>query len=77
MAFSAHHNLVDVNVVPLIGGSSRVGGEYQLNEMVRMFADETKVAKSCQTFSDMSDEKREKPQNHCGSRLFGGSMGRI
>lgn len=39
MAFSNPGNLVDINVVPLIGGSSRVGGEYQLNEMVRMFAE--------------------------------------
>lgn len=42
LAFSNQHNLVDVNVVPLIGGSSRVGGEYQLNEMVRMFAEKVR-----------------------------------
>lgn len=42
MAFSNQNSLVDINVVPLIGGSSRVGGEYQLNEMVRMFAEKVR-----------------------------------
>ncbi|MBR5558793.1 MAG: hypothetical protein IKU72_00905 [Oscillospiraceae bacterium] len=42
LSFSNTNNLVDVNVVPLIGGSSRVGGEYQLNEMVRMFAEKVR-----------------------------------
>jgi len=41
-AFTENSRLVDVNVVPLIGGSSRVGGEYQLNEMVRIFAEKVR-----------------------------------
>lgn len=31
--------LIGVNVVPLIGGTNRVNSQFQLNEMVRMFAD--------------------------------------
>jgi len=38
-AFSNESGLSDVNVVPLIGGSYRLSSEYQLNEMVRMFAE--------------------------------------
>jgi len=38
-AFSNNSSLFDVNVVPLIGGSHRLSSEYQLNEMVRMFAE--------------------------------------
>ncbi len=38
-SFSSKTDLVDVNVIPLIGGSNQVGGEYQLNEMVRIFAE--------------------------------------
>ena len=38
-AFTNNSGLSDVNVVPLIGGSYRVSSEYQLNEMVRMFAE--------------------------------------
>ncbi len=37
--FPKNSHLIDVNVVPLIGGSKRVGSEYQLNEMVRAFAE--------------------------------------
>lgn len=32
-------NIKDVEVVPLIGGSSNVSSEYQLNEIVRIFAE--------------------------------------
>ena len=39
LAFANHSKLSDVNVVPLIGGTSRIASEYQLNEMVRMFAE--------------------------------------
>ncbi len=42
LAFPTQNNLVDINVVPLIGGSSRIGGEYQLNEMVRMFSEKVR-----------------------------------
>jgi DNA-binding transcriptional regulator LsrR (DeoR family) len=39
LSFSNRNKLSDVNVVPLIGGTSRISSEYQLNEMVRMFAE--------------------------------------
>ena len=41
-AFPENSNLGDVNVVPLIGGSARISLEYQLNEMVRIFAEKLK-----------------------------------
>lgn len=39
LSFSNRNKLSDINVVPLIGGTSRISSEYQLNEMVRMFAE--------------------------------------
>jgi len=39
MSFTNRNKLCDINVVPLIGGTSRIASEYQLNEMVRMFAE--------------------------------------
>lgn len=39
MSFTNRNKLRDINVVPLIGGTSRIASEYQLNEMVRMFAE--------------------------------------
>lgn len=39
MSFVNKGKLNDINVVPLIGGTSRISSEYQLNEMVRMFAE--------------------------------------
>jgi DNA-binding transcriptional regulator LsrR (DeoR family) len=39
LSFANRNKLSDVNVVPLIGGTSRISSEYQLNEMVRMFAE--------------------------------------
>lgn len=39
LSFTNKIKLNDVNVVPLIGGTSRISSEYQLNEMVRMFAE--------------------------------------
>lgn len=41
-AFSENSGLFDVNVVPLIGGSHHLSSEYQLNEMVRLFAEKLK-----------------------------------
>lgn len=41
-AFSGNTNLTDVNVVPLIGGSHHLSSEFQLNEMVRFFAEKLK-----------------------------------
>ncbi len=41
-AFSNNTGLYDVNVVPLIGGSHHLSSEYQLNEMVRLFAEKLK-----------------------------------
>ena len=41
-AFSDNTNLSDVNVVPLIGGSHHLSSEFQLNEMVRFFAEKLK-----------------------------------
>lgn len=38
-SFPISKDIYDVNVVPLLGGSNRVGMEYQLNETVRMFAE--------------------------------------
>lgn len=38
-SFVNNSKLSDINVVPLIGGTTRVSSEYQLNEMVRMFAE--------------------------------------
>jgi deoxyribonucleoside regulator len=38
LAFKNRRDLRDINVIPLIGGTSRISSEYQLNEMVRMFA---------------------------------------
>lgn len=37
--FIGNERLVDINVIPLIGGSNRAGSEFQLNEMVRVFAE--------------------------------------
>lgn len=39
LSFTNRNKLSDINVVPLIGGTSRISSEYQLNEMVRMFAE--------------------------------------
>ena len=39
MSFKNENKLCDINVVPMIGGTSRISSEYQLNEMVRMFAE--------------------------------------
>lgn len=39
MSFANVNKLRDINVVPLIGGTSRIASEYQLNEMVRMFSE--------------------------------------
>lgn len=39
LSFANRNKLNDINVVPLIGGTSRISSEYQLNEMVRMFAE--------------------------------------
>ena len=39
LSFTNRNKLRDVNVVPLIGGTSRITSEYQLNEMVRMFSE--------------------------------------
>jgi DNA-binding transcriptional regulator LsrR (DeoR family) len=39
LSFTNRNKLSDVNVVPMIGGTSRIASEYQLNEMVRMFAE--------------------------------------
>lgn len=39
LSFANENRLNDINVVPLIGGTSRISSEYQLNEMVRMFAE--------------------------------------
>ncbi len=41
-AFPCENRLADINVVPLIGGANRVGSEFQLNEMVRIFAEKVK-----------------------------------
>lgn len=40
--FSSNTSLTDVNVVPLIGGSHHLSSEFQLNEMVRFFAEKLK-----------------------------------
>lgn len=39
MSFTNRNKLSDINVVPMIGGTSRIASEYQLNEMVRMFSE--------------------------------------
>lgn len=39
MAFRNESKLCDINVIPLIGGTSRIASEYQLNEMVRNLAE--------------------------------------
>lgn len=39
MSFTNRNKLRDINVVPMIGGTSRIASEYQLNEMVRMFSE--------------------------------------
>lgn len=39
ISFANEIKLRDINVVPMIGGTSRISSEYQLNEMVRMFAE--------------------------------------
>ncbi len=39
LSFTNRNKLNDVTVVPLVGGTSRIASEYQLNEMVRMFAE--------------------------------------
>jgi len=39
LSFTNRNKLNDVTVVPMIGGTSRIASEYQLNEMVRMFAE--------------------------------------
>ncbi len=39
LSFTNRNKLRDINVVPLIGGTSRITSEYQLNEMVRMFSE--------------------------------------
>ncbi len=42
LAFTNKNKHDDISVVPLIGGTSRISSEYQLNEMVRMFAEKLK-----------------------------------
>ncbi len=39
MSFTNRNKLRGINVVPMIGGTSRIASEYQLNEMVRMYAE--------------------------------------
>ena len=39
LSFTNRNKLYDVTVVPMVGGTSRIASEYQLNEMVRMFAE--------------------------------------
>ncbi len=39
LSFKNRRQLRGINVIPLIGGTSRISSEYQLNEMVRMFAE--------------------------------------
>ena len=39
LSFTNRNRLVDITVVPMIGGTSRIASEYQLNEMVRMFSE--------------------------------------
>ncbi len=39
LSFQNRGQLRGINVIPLIGGTSRISSEYQLNEMVRMFAE--------------------------------------
>ncbi len=39
LSFNNRRQLRGINVIPLIGGTSRISSEYQLNEMVRMFAE--------------------------------------
>ncbi len=39
LSFMNRRQLSGINVIPLIGGTSRISSEYQLNEMVRMFAE--------------------------------------
>ena len=46
LSFVNRNKLSDINVVPLIGGTSRISSEYQLNEMVRMFAEKLKGSPS-------------------------------
>jgi DNA-binding transcriptional regulator LsrR (DeoR family) len=38
-SFNNNSNLIDIQVVPLLGGTNRVSSEFQLNEMVRQFAE--------------------------------------
>jgi DNA-binding transcriptional regulator LsrR (DeoR family) len=38
LSFNNTHNINDVNIVPLIGGTNHVSSEFQLNEMVRNLA---------------------------------------
>lgn len=59
-AFPENSNLVDVNVVPLIGGSARISLEYQLNEMVRMFAEKLKGIPSFIYAPSMGDTMEDK-----------------
>jgi deoxyribonucleoside regulator len=46
LSFANKSKLSDINVVPLIGGTTRVSSEYQLNEMVRMFAEKVQGSPS-------------------------------
>lgn len=39
LSFKNRRQLNGIGVIPLIGGTSRISSEYQLNEMVRMFAE--------------------------------------
>jgi deoxyribonucleoside regulator len=39
LSFTNKNRLSDITVVPMIGGTSRIASEYQLNEMVRMFSE--------------------------------------
>jgi DNA-binding transcriptional regulator LsrR (DeoR family) len=45
-SFKNEKDICDINVVPLIGGSNRATSEYQLNEIVRMFAEKLNGAPS-------------------------------
>lgn len=59
-SFTNRNKLYDINVVPLIGGTSRIASEYQLNEMVRMFAEKVQGIPSfiyAPAIAESSDDK--------------------
>lgn len=59
-AFPTDSNLIDVNVVPLIGGSSRIGGEFRLNEMIRDFAEKVRGMPSFMYIPAWADTMEDK-----------------